>query len=412
MLTDSKVKTAKAAEKAYRLSDSEGLFVHVMPTGKKFWRLRYRQQGKEQTLTLGPYPSVGLREARMMRDNAKDLLRQGIDPNKAGKVAHLLADPQQQDSFEAVAREWYGQRKDLWRPRHAYDVIHSLERDVFPHIGHLPPGQITPRVVLHILKGIEERGAVETAHRIRQRMSDVFVHAIATERADTDPAGIVKPALRPVIRNRQPAITDLEQAREMIARVESCVAHPVTLLAFRLLYLTAVRPGEVRAAMWDEFHDLDSQDPVWIIPAERMKMSREHIVPLSPQAVNVVQAVRPFSSRWPHLFPNTRRPKLPMSENAIGYLINRAGYHGRHVPHGFRSTFSSNMNERFPLDHDVIELMLAHASKDKVAAAYNRALYLDRRRELATIWSGLILEGQKPVDDLVSAQRKPAGIEA
>ncbi|MCP1244192.1 tyrosine-type recombinase/integrase, partial [Acetobacter lambici] len=273
--------------------------------------------------------------------------------------------------------------------------------------GTLPPGQMTARVVLHVLKQIEDRGAVETAHRVRQRMSDVFVHAIATGRADNDPASVVKAALRPVQRGRQPAITDLDQAREMIGRVEGSPAHPVTLLAFRLLYLTAVRPGEVRGALWQEFHELDGSDPVWVIPKERMKMGRDHIVPLIPHAIAVVNALRPFTERWPHLFPNTRRPKTVMCENALGYLLNRAGYHGRHVPHGFRSTFSSTMNERYPQDHAVIELMLAHVSRNTVAGAYNRALHLPRRRELAQLWNDLILEGQVPVEALVSGKRKP-----
>ncbi|MFT8440155.1 tyrosine-type recombinase/integrase [Acetobacter fabarum] len=407
MLTDTAVKTAKAKEKAYRLADSEGLFIHVMPTGKKFWRMRYRSQGKEQTLTFGPYPAVSLRDARSMRDNAKDMIRQGIDPAQTGKLAPGLSFAREEDSFEKVAREWYAQRKDLWRPRHAYDVLHSLERDVFPIIGSLPTAEINARVVLHVLKQIEDRGAIETAHRIRQRMSDVFVHAIATGRADNDPATIVKAALRPVQRGRQPAITDLAQAREMIGRVESSAAHPVTLLAFRLLYLTAVRPGEIRGALWNEFQDLNSAEPLWVIPAERMKIKRDHIVPLTPQAVAVVNALRPFTARWPHLFPNARRPKVVMCENALGYLLNRAGYHGRHVPHGFRSTFSSTMNERYPQDHAVIELMLAHVSRDKVAGAYNRALHLPRRRELAQLWNDLILEGQVSIEALASGKRKP-----
>ncbi|MFT9016458.1 MAG: integrase arm-type DNA-binding domain-containing protein [Acetobacter sp.] len=408
MLTDTRIKTAKPQAKAYRLADSEGLFIHVMPTGKRFWRMRYRAAtGKEQTLTFGPYPEISLRDARSMRDDAKDMIRQGVDPAQAGKLSPILSAAREEDSFEVVAREWYALRRDLWRPRHAHDVIHSLERDVFPLIGTLPPAKINARVVLHVLHQIEERGAIETAHRVRQRMSDVFVHAIATGRADNDPATVVKAALRPVQRGRQPAITDLSQAREMIAKVEASPAHPVTLLAFRLLYLTAVRPGEIRGALWDEFHDLAGPEPVWVIPAERMKMGRDHIVPLTPQAVEVVQALRPFSERWPHLFPNARRPKAAMCENALGYLLNRAGYHGRHVPHGFRSTFSSVMNERNPQDHAVIELMLAHVSKDKVAGAYNRALHIQRRRDMAQLWAALILDGQLSVQELVSGKRKP-----
>ncbi|MCP1216766.1 integrase arm-type DNA-binding domain-containing protein [Acetobacter orientalis] len=407
MLTDTKIKTAKAEAKPYRLADSEGLFLHVMTTGKKFWRLRYRAEKKEQTLTLGAYPAIGLKEARKLRDSAKELIKKGIVPSQNEKLLSIQADTRQEDSFEVVAREWYELRRDLWRERHAHDVIHSLERDVFPLVGSLPPSQISPRLTLHVLKQIEERGAVETAHRVRQRMSEIFIHAIATDRAETDPAGTVKSALKPMQRGRQPAITDIEQVHEMIGRVESTAAHPVTLLAFRLLYLTAVRPGEVRGALWSEFHDLDTSEPKWIIPPERMKMKKEHIVPLTPAAVDVVRSLLPFSERWPHLFPNTRRPRVCMCENAIGYLINRAGYHGRHVPHGFRASFSSIMNERYPQDHAIIELMLAHSPKDKVASAYNRAQHLERRRELAQIWSNIVLEGQISTNELVAAKRKP-----
>ncbi|MGO2959567.1 MAG: tyrosine-type recombinase/integrase [Acetobacter sp.] len=406
MLTDTKIKAAKAAEKAYRLADSEGLFLHVMTTGKRYWRVRYRAEGKEQTLTLGAYPSLGLKEARYMRDTAKELIKKGVNPAQHEKLLAVQSDAREVDTFEVVAREWFELRKDLWRPRHAHDVMNSLERDVFPLVGKLPPSKITARLTLHVLKQIEERGAVETAHRIRQRMSEIFIHAIATDRCDTDPAQTVRAALRPVQRGRQPAITELDAVREMITRVEADVAHPVTLLAFRLLYLTAVRPGEIRGALWEEFHGLDTDEPVWIIPPERMKMKKEHIVPLVPEAVAVLHALKPFSERWPHLFPNARRPKVPMSENAIGYLINRAGYHGRHVPHGFRSTFSSIMNERYPQDHAFIELMLAHSPKDKVASAYNRALHLGRRRELARIWADLILQMQTSTSLLVSSRRR------
>ncbi|MFT8896459.1 MAG: integrase arm-type DNA-binding domain-containing protein [Acetobacter sp.] len=407
MLTDTKIRTAKAGEKAYRLADSAGLFLHVMTSGSKIWRMRYRSpEGKEQTLTLAPYPEMSLQDARRARDAAKDMRRQGVDPIAHKKIAPALIRPSSESSFEAITREWYDLRMDLWRPRHAHDVISSLERDVFPLIGKLPPSQITPRTILHVLRQIEDRGAIETAHRIRQRISEIFVHAIATDRAESDPAAVVRPALRPVKRGKQPAITDLKEAREMIRKTETMSAHPVTLLAMRLLYLTAVRPGEVRGAQWDEFHDLSGHDPVWIIPAERMKMNREHVVPLTPAAIEVIEAVRPFSDRWPHLFPNSRRPRVSLCENAIGYLLNRAGYHGRHVPHGFRATFSSVMNERLPQDHAIIELMLAHVSKDRVAAAYNRAQHFERRRELAHIWATLILDGQKTVDQLVSGLRR------
>lgn len=410
MLTETKIKAAKPDAKAYRLPDSGGLYVHVMPGGSKIWRLRYRIGGKEQTLTIGAYPDISLRVARERRDAAKDLLRQGINPSADKQMASALAHPGTIETFETVAREWYGQRKDMWRSKHAVDVITSLERDVFPLLGKYAPSKITPKMTLHVLRLIEDRGAIETAHRVRQRMSEVFVHAIATDRAETDPAAIVKPALRPVSRGHQPAITDLDKARAMISKIEEAPSHPVTQLGLRLLYLTGVRPGEVRGALWEEFHGLDTQEPTWIIPAERMKMAREHIVPLSRQAVETIEALRPFSGRFPHLFPNARRPMTVMSENAIGYLINRAGFHHRHVPHGFRATFSSVMNERYKEDHAIIELMLAHISKDKVAGAYNRALHLERRRELAQIWADLICDGQRPVAELVQSARKQSAL--
>lgn len=279
---------------------------------------------------------------------------------------------------------------------------------MFPAVGHYPINDLTPPLVLAALREIEDRGAIETAHRVRQRMSDVFVHAIASGIGSADPAAIVAPALRPVIRGRQPAITDLAEVRMLISKTEAEDAHPTTLLAFRLLYLTAVRPGELRAARWDEFQNMDGDRPLWCIPAERMKMKREHLVPLSRQAVATVQALRPFSGHWPHLFPNTRRPAQVLSENALGYLLNRAGFHHRHVPHGFRASFSTVMNERCPADRQVIDVMLAHVPKDKVEGAYNRALYLERRRQLAQEWADLVSDGQTGLGDLVAKKRKSA----
>lgn len=405
MLTNTKIRSAKAEAKAYRLADTGGLFVHVMPSGKKIWRLRYKFQKREKTLTLGDYPSVTLADARLEREEAKRILREGRDAALEKKVIALAARIDTATTFEIVARSWHEQRKILWTPTYATDVLRSLERDIFPALGHFPINDLNPPLVLAALRQIEDRGAIETAHRVRQRMSDVFVHAIASGIGVADPAAVVAPALRPVVRGRQPAITDLAEVREMVRRTEAESAHPVTLLAFRLLYLTAVRPGELRGALWEEF-DLNGPEPIWCIPAERMKMKREHIVPLSRQAVETLRAIKPFSRHWPHLFPNTRRPSQVICENAIGYLLNRAGFHQRHVPHGFRSSFSTIMNEHHQADRQVIDVMLAHALKDKVEGAYNRALYLKRRRELAQEWADLISEGQIGLDRLVANRRR------
>ena len=406
MLTDTRIRGARSDAKAYRLADTGGLFVHVMPSGKKIWRLRYKFEKREKLLTFGDYPSLSLADARLEREEAKRILREGRDPSLDKAILAQAIRKDMATTFESVAREWHAQRKVLWTEHHADDVMRSLERNIFPSLGSYSINELTPPLVLAALRQIEDRGAIETAHRIRQRMSDVFVHAIATGIGSADPAAVVAPALRPVVRGRQPAITGLSDVREMIGRTESEDAQPTTLLAFRLLYLTALRPGELRGARWDEFHDIDGDQPLWRIPPERMKMKREHLVPLSRQAVATIKATRQFSGQWPHLFPNIRRPRQILSENALGYLLNRAGYHSRHVPHGFRASFSTIMNERNPADRQAIDIMLAHTPKDKVEGAYNRALYLERRRELAQEWADLVSEGQVGLGDLVTTKRK------
>jgi integrase len=277
---------------------------------------------------------------------------------------------------------------------HAYDVLHSLERDVFPDLGTTPIKDITPANVLSVLRKIEDRSAVETARRIRQRMSAVFVYAIASGRAETDPAAIVQKAMKPVKTGRQPAITDLEQAREILRRADATPASPVTKLALRLLALTSLRPGTLITTPWTELDVLDPEVPGWQVPATRMKLrlqykddeTRDHLVPLSTHALDLIQALRKLTGRTRYLFPNQRHAHRPASENAIGYLLNRTGYHHRHVPHGWRATFSTIMNEQFKHDRHIIDLMLAHVPKDRVEGAYNRAEHLERRIELAQAW--------------------------
>ena len=212
--------------------------------------------------------------------------------------------------------------------------------------------------------------------------------------------------MAPVKKGRQPAITDLAELRALLAAAEAIPAHPATKLALRLLALTAVRPGSVAGAVWHEFEGLDGPEPVWRIPAERMKMKREHVVPLAPQAVAVIEAMGLLTGRFPFVFPNTRHAHKPMSENAMGYLLNRAGFHGRHVPHGWRSSFSTIMNERNRMDRQVIDLMLAHSPADATEAAYNRAAHMGRRRELAEEWAGLLLEGARDPAELLRGPRK------
>ncbi|AZO57705.1 DUF4102 domain-containing protein [Mesorhizobium sp. M8A.F.Ca.ET.057.01.1.1] len=401
---------AEKRDKAYKLYDSGGLHMVVATSGGKLWRMKYQFGGKEKLLSFGPYPEVTLSAAREARDEARAQLRAGKDPGVAKKIRKLNA-VSGDDSFEAIAREWYELNKAQWVARHSSDVIDSLEAEIFPTLGSSPIRDISAADVLACLRPIEKRGAKETARRVRQRMSAVFVYAVASGLADNDPAAMVKKAMAPMKKGKQPAITDLDKAREMLAKAEAETAHPVTKLALRILALTAVRPGTLATTPWSEW---PAGSELWQVPAERMKLrlqhkddeTRDHLVPLSRQAVEAIDALRTITGRGPLAFPNSRHAHKPMSENAIGYLLNRAGYHSKHVPHGWRATFSSVMNERFRPDKPVIDLMLAHVPKDKVEGAYNRALHLERRRELAQIWADLILEGAKPATELLVGPRR------
>lgn len=391
-LTDEAIRAAAPGDKTYKLSDAGGLYLSVSPTGYRAWRLKYRRNGKESTLTLGPYPSVSLSAARRERDAARKALKERKDPK-------FLWQQRQQDpvdrSFEVLAREWHRINKRAWSERHAEDVLYSLERDVFPYLGAASIEDIKARDVLAVLRPIERRSAVETARRVRQRISAVFGFAAGMGLVESDPAHVVAKAMAPVIRGRQPAVVTIEEAREVLARVDAQKAYATTKLALRFLALTVVRPGVVSTAPWVEFEDLDARAPVWRIPAARMKLqlqhkndrARDHLVPLSRQAVEILAALRQLSGRSPFLFPNVSRHHEPMSDGAMALLLKRAGFRNRHVPHGWRATFSTIMNERHPADRPVIEAILAHVPENKVAAAYNRALYLDRRRELLQEWA-------------------------
>lgn len=422
MLTDTKVRTAKPRPKSYKLADSNRLYLLVTPSGGKLWRWNYSYDGKQKSMAFGAYPIVSLADARSKRDEAVTILSEGRDPAIAKKLSIKANIEAGRLTFERVAREWYENSKAQWAKIHASDVIRSLERDVFPTIGDLPITQLTPPLVLAVLREIEARGAIETAKRIRQRISAVFVYAIAQGAAKDDPAEKLGAVLKPLRKGRQPAITDLVSLRKMIVTAEQDYARPITRLALRFLALTAVRPSELRGAQWDEFEDLNGKEPLWRIPSARMKgdldrkeeIAGDHLVPLTCQAVAVLKALWPLTGEGLLLFPSNRHAHRPMSENAIGYLLNRAGYHGHHVPHGFRAAFSTIMNEwaeREGKDHDrkVIDLMLAHVPKEKVEGAYNRAAYMPRRRELAQVWADMLSEGLPDPGTLAALPVKAIG---
>lgn len=422
MLNDAKVRAARPREKVYKLTDSHRLYLLVTPHGSKLWKWNFTYDGKQKTMAFGIYPMVSLVEARAKRDKARAHLEKGRDPAVVKKLRIAANIEASRLTFERVAREWHEIFKPQWAAIHADDVLRSLDRDVFPAIGSLPISQLTPPRIFEVLKAIEDRGSIETAKRIRQRISAVFVYAIAKGVAQTDPAEKLGAVLKPLRKGRQPAITDLARLRKMIDDAEGDYARPVTRLALRFLALTAVRPNELRGAHWDEFENLDSCKPIWCIPAARMKgdldrkdeIDGDHLVPLARQSVAVLRALWPLTGTCALVFPSNRFPHRPMSGNAIGYFLNRAGYHGHHVPHGFRAAFSTIMNEwaeREGKGHDrkIIDLMLAHVPKEKVESAYNRAGYMPRRRELAQIWADMLSDGLPSPLVLVDRPSKQGG---
>jgi len=414
MLTDMAVRQAKPKTKDYKLSDSEGLYLFVSKAGLRSWRMKYRFAGKERRLVLGRYPDIGLKEARDRKADARRLLSDGRDPGIEAAKAKVERAVAAANTFEALAGGWYDLQKDRWTPIHAKDVIGSLKREVFPWVGKLPISEIDEPMVLSVLRKIEKRGAIETAHRVRQRMSAVFVHAIAEGAGSRDPAAIVTKALKPVPRaKKRPAFLTLDDLQDMLRKTEDDPASPLTKLASRFLALTAQRPGMIRALPWDEIEGVEWQsdslcpDALWRVPAHRMKLDKElkadesfeHLIPLPPQAVDVLRAAWALTGRGPLVFPSNRSAGRPMSENTLSYFYNRCGYQGRHVPHGWRASFSTIMNEwaernGSPGDRHVIDLILAHIPEGVSGSesAYNRAAYLDRRRELLDAWGTMLLD--------------------
>jgi integrase len=419
MLTDRECRLAKAGPRDQKKSDSKGLHLFVTTKGYKSWRWKYRFGGQEKLITFGPYPEISLAEARDLRDESAKLLRSGIDPSVERKQRKAAIAIDAANTFEAIARQWHAMAKPKWSPHHAEDVLTSLEKLVFPKLGSVPIKSITPPMVLQVLRAIEARPAVETARRVRQRISAIFAFAASLGIDASDPASVVRGSLKPVQKGRQPAFTRLADAQALLKATEEAPGYPVTKLASRFLALTAARPGMVRFAVMNEFEGLDGPEPLWRIPARRMKLKADRkkdetydfIMPLSCQAAEAIKVIREFTGDVPFIFPNNRHVHRPMSENAIGYMYNRiANYRGRHVPHGWRSSCSTIMNEwasqqGLPGDRAVIDYMLAHIPQG-VEGIYNRAIYLDRRRVLAQQWADMLLEGFPPAAELVKGVRK------
>ena len=385
-----------------RLSDEKGMYLEVMAAGGKYWRLKYRHAGKEKRLALGVYPAVSLAQARKARDQAREALTAGDDPAQVKREAKLTKAAGDANTFEKVARQWWGHWNGTKTPRHADYVLRRLEADVFPALGVRPVASITAPQLLAMAKGIETRGALDIAKRSLQTCGQILRYAVAHGLIERNPAADVRPAdaLKPQKKTNY-ARLDAREIPELLRKIEAYQGSAFTRLAMKLMALTFVRTGELIGARWEEF-DLEAAE--WRIPAWRMKMKTPHIVPLAPQAVEVLQALHTVSGGRALLFPGERDHEKSMSNNTILAALKRMGYAGRMTGHGFRGVASTILHEQ-GFAHHAIELQLAHQERNSVSASYNHATYLTERRAMMNQWANHLDKLRNGADVLKLPQR-------
>ena len=385
-LTDTFVKNIKPPEAAIgaKHSDGLGLYLHVKEAGK-YWRMNYRFTGKQKTLALGVYPAVSLLKARQRRDIARELLADGIDPSTAKREDKQAKADAAANTFEMVARDWLA-KTAADRMASTQDKITAwLEKDVIPYIGKMPISAIGPRDVLAALRKMEARGALESVQRVKQVCGQVFRYAVATGSAERDVTQDLKGALAKPTAGHFAAITEPKQAGDLMRSIFDYSGHPCTVAALKLSPLVFVRPGELRTMEWAEV-DLDAAE--WRIPASKMKMKLDHLVPLSTQAVALLRGVQPMTGHGRYVFPSLRTGERPMSENTINAALRGMGYSAEvHSAHGFRATARTIMDEVLGERVDLIEHQLAHAVKDVNGRAYNRTAHLPARRVMMQTWA-------------------------
>lgn len=431
MLTDLAVRKLTAQGKAYTKYDSEGLYVYVTPAGRKSWRVKYTFKGKAARKVIGSYPALSLADARALRDEMFKGKVLGHDPSLVARRRKLVGDADGA-TFEHFARKWMAGETARWRAHHAEDVKRALERDIFPDLGDFPIDQIDKPLMLAVLKKVEDRGAIETAHRLRQRAEAIFNFAAAMGVDNTNPAASLGAALKPKpTKKRWPAVTTVKAARTILSEVDTTGASPIVRASSRFLAITAQRPGMVRSMKWADLEGIDWSNPndpapaaLWRIPAAEMKLDADdrasedfdHEVPLPLAAVEILRAIRPMTGSGVYVFWSGRGGRKPMSENALSALYKRLGYQTVHVPHGWRSTFSTIMNEQVadwnPLGgttwRQIIDLMLAHQPVGMSGSEfrYNRARFAKQRRQIADAWADLLLEGAVDPGRVVSGPRR------
>lgn len=391
-LSELQVKNAKPAHKDVKLFDGGGLYLLVTPSGGKLWYFKYRFTGKEKKLALGAYPSVSLADARQRREDAKKLLVNGADPGEVKKAQKAATVAVAENSFEVVSREWHGKFSHTWSEVHATTLKERMEKDLFPYLGARPIGEIKPPELLTVLRRIESRGALDTAHRIRFMCGQIFRYAIATGRAERDPAADLKGALPPVKYGHRAAPTDPKKVTPLLRAIDEYEGSFVVKCALQLAPLVFVRPGELRAAEWSE---IDFEAEQWNIPAEKMKMKEPHIVPLSRQSIAILKELQPLTGNGRYLFPCQRSSLRCMSDNALNAAMRRMGFSKDEiVAHGFRAMARTILDEVLQIRPDFIEHQLAHAVKDPNGRAYNRTAHLAERRKMMQAWADY-LDGLK-----------------
>lgn len=390
---------------AGKLADGGGLFLDVRANGSRYWRMKYRYAGKERLLAFGVYPEVTLAEARRRRDAAREAIRDGRDPSAERKADKLRAVLSAETTFEAIAREWLDKQRAKLAPV-TFGKAEWLLGMAYAGIGATPIADVNASDILVLLRRIEARGVHETAYRVKQRIGQVFRYAIATGRAIRDPSADLRGALTPIVSKSRAAVTHPDDVAGLLRAIDTYAGQPVTLAALKLAPLVFVRPGELRHAEWSEL-DLDAA--VWRIPAGKMKMREGHVVPLAPQAVTILRELHPLTGRGCYCFPSLRTPDRPMSENTINAALRRLGFDKDTMTgHGFRAMASTRLNE-MGWAPDVIERQLAHAERNKVRAAYNRAQYMAERQTMMSAWADYLDVLRANTGKVVAFKRKVSG---
>lgn len=407
-LTDIKIRSLKPKSKLYKVTDGQGLYIAVTPTGSKYWRYKYRFLGTEKLLALGVYPEITLSEARAKMAEARKLLIQNIDPSADKKRERTAIKQSIENSFEAVARAWHKNFSPKWSADHATTIINRLETYIFKGIGNKPITDITAAELLALIRLIEIRGHNDTARRVLQFCNHIFLFANRSDIATNNPAAALKGVLSPVITEHYASITDPKEIAGLLRAINGYKGSFETICALKLAPLVFLRPGELRSAEWGHI-SLESSE--WRIPGANMKMGEVHIVPLSRQAIAILRELNHVTGNGKYLFPGVRTPGRHMSENTVNSALRRMGYTSDQMTgHGFRSMASTLLNEQ-GFDKDVIERQLAHKEQNKVRAAYNYAQYLPQRRLLMQHWADYLdsLKNHSPTTNLMTAIKQTKG---